>query len=232
MLIKLQIKIQTNLNEKTDHNSRLITGTCIVNYCRLLLQKRHPFFNRICHCYFLYHYGNQGKIQYGSKREQVKMKLLFILLLTIVSTRLSAQTGDRIFYSQLMVVFSDLGKNFEFLKGELKDANGRDTLYTSNTTLEGTKDNTILVSSDLFAYQAMISDSGSYEGSKFILKAWREKLNNALTGSLSQPEKEFHSEHNKDIDGYMYSSEKITVLLLLHKLDEASCWINLVIKAQ
>jgi len=160
------------------------------------------------------------------------MKPLFILLLTIVSIRLSAQTGERIFYSQLMVIFSDLDKNFEFLKGDLKDADGTDTLYSSNTTVEGTKENTILISSNLYAYQAMISDSTTLKGSQFILKTWREKLTNALTGSFPELEKEFHSEHNKDIDGYMYSTERITVLLLRHKLDKASYWINLVIKAK
>lgn len=160
------------------------------------------------------------------------MKPLFILILTIVSIKVSAQTDSRIFYSQLMVVFSDLDKNFEFLKGELQDANGADTLYESNNHLEGTKENSILVSPNLYAYQAMITDSISKEGSQYVLKAWKDKLTNALTGSFKELEKEFHSEKNPTIDGYQYSSEKISVLLLRHKASDDTYWINLVIKAK
>jgi len=154
------------------------------------------------------------------------------MLLTISSISLPAQTDSRIFYSQLMVVFSDLDKNFEFLKGELKDKEGSDSLFESNSSLEGTKDNTILASSSMYAYQAMIADSVSFEGSEFILKAWKEKLTNTLTDSFSELEKKFHSDNDIKIDGYRYSSEKITVLVLRHKSDDGSCWINLVIKAK
>src|SRR5215203_1126276 len=160
------------------------------------------------------------------------MKLLFIVLLAIASSTLSAQTDNRIFYSQLMVVYSDLDKNFEFLKGEMRDKEGSDTLFASNTTVEGTKDNNIFASSSVYAYQAMIIDSTTYEGSEFILKAWKQKLTNALTGYFSQLAKDFHSENDKNIDGYEYSSEKITLLILRHKSNDGSYWINLVIKAK
>lgn len=160
------------------------------------------------------------------------MKWLLVFLLAIVSTKLLAQTDNRIFYSQLMVVFSDLDKNFEFLKGELKDTQGGDTLYQSNTSLEGTKENTIVTSSGLYAYQAMITDSITYEGSQFILKAWKEKLTNALSGSFDQLQEEFHSEYDNTTEGYRYTSEKITVLLLRHRSDDGSYWINLVIKSK
>jgi len=160
------------------------------------------------------------------------MRLVLLMLLTISSINVPAQTDTRIFYSQLMVVFSDLDKNFEFLKGELKDKEGSDSLFESNSSLEGTKDNTILASSSIYAYQAIIADSVSYEGSEFILKAWKEKLTNALTGSFSELEKKFHSDNDINIDGYRYSSEKITVLVLRHKSNDGSCWINLVIKSK
>lgn len=154
------------------------------------------------------------------------------MLLTISSINLPAQTDNRIFYSQMMVVFSDLDKNFEYLKGELKEKDGSDTLFESNHALEGTKDNTILASSSMYAYQAIISDSVSYDGSEFILKAWKEKLTSTLTGSFSELEKRFHSDTDLKIDGYRYSSEKITVLVLRHKSDDRWYWMNLVIKAK
>jgi len=160
------------------------------------------------------------------------MKLLSVFLLAIGTVKLSAQTDSRIFYSQLQVVFSDLDKNFEFLKGELKERDGIDTLFESNTTLEGTKDNSILASPDIYAYQALITDSTSFEGSQFVLKAWKQKLTTALTGTFSEVEKEFHSEKDKNIDGYRYSSEKIEVLILRHTSGDGSYWINLVIKAR
>ena len=115
---------------------------------------------------------------------------------------------------------------------ELKDKEGSDSLFESNSSLEGTKDNTIFASSSIYAYQAIIADSVSYEGSEFILKAWKEKLTNALTGSFSELEKKFHSDKDLNTDGYQYSSEKITVLVLRHKSNDGSCWINLVIKSK
>jgi len=160
------------------------------------------------------------------------MKSVFLALLISISINASSQTDNRIFYSQLMVVFSDLDKNFEFLKGELKDKEGNDSLFVSNSTLEGTKENTIFSSSNAYAYQAMISDSVSEAGSQYILKAWKEKLTAVLTGSFSQLEKEFHSEKDQSIDGYQYSSEAAVVLLLRHKTDNGPYWINLVIKAK
>lgn len=160
------------------------------------------------------------------------MRSVFISFILLISIGASAQTADRIFYSQLMVVFSDLDQNFEFLKGVLKNKEGSDTLFESNNTLEGTKENTVLVSPGLYAYQAMISDSTSEEGSQFILKAWKGKLTVALMGTFSELEKEYYSEKDKSIDGYIYSSEKIMVLLLRHKSDDKSYWINLVIKAK
>jgi len=157
---------------------------------------------------------------------------VFLMLLIMSSIHVPAQTDSRIFFSQLMVVFSDLDKNFEFLKGELKDKEGSDSLFESNTILEGTKENTILSSSSIYAYQAMIADPVSYEGSEFVLKAWKEKLTNTLTGSFTELEKKFHSDKDVNTDGYQYSSEKITVLVLRHKSDDGSYWINLVIKSK
>ena len=129
-------------------------------------------------------------------------------------------------------VFNDLEKNFEYLKGDVKEIDGKDTLYQSNKPIEGTKDNSIFVSSGLQAYQAIITDSTSEEGSQFILKAWRTKLADALIPTLAHAEKEYHSEGDKTIDGYQYPSDKIEVLLLRHKAGDNSYWINLVIKAK
>lgn len=158
------------------------------------------------------------------------MKTVFIFLLLVVTTTVSAQTDSRIFYSQLMVVFSDLDKHFEFLKGELKEQENKDSLFETGLTLEGTKDNSILVSPGVCAYQAMISDSVSEEGSQLILKAWKEKLDGALEGMFTPSAKEFVSETDPGTNGYQYSSEKILVLLLRHKAEDGSYWINLVIK--
>jgi hypothetical protein len=157
------------------------------------------------------------------------MKFLLSISL-FVSAAASAQTDSRIFYSQLMVVFSDLDKNFEFLKGELQGKEGNDTLFETYLALEGTKENTILASPGGSAYQAVIIDSTSDEGSQLVLRAWKEKLTNALTGSFTELETEYRLEKDKEINGYRYSSEKIIVLLLRHKTDGGWYWINLVIK--
>lgn len=160
------------------------------------------------------------------------MKVLLPALLSFASIAASAQTDSRIFFSQLMVVFSDLDKNFEFLKGEQKGTEASDTLFESNLALEGTKENTILCSANSYAYQAMISDSTSEEGSQLILKAWKEKLTGALGDSFHQPAAEFQPENNPGVSGYLYASEKVRILLLRHKTDEGWCWINLVIQSK
>ena len=131
------------------------------------------------------------------------MKFLFGILL-FISTAASAQTDNRIFYSQLMVVFSDLDKNFDFLKGGFSGKDKNVSFFDSNLTLEGTKENSIVVSDSICSYHAIITDSTSEQGSEYILKSWKEKLASALNGMFSQPEKELISE--KDPDGYQYSS--------------------------
>jgi hypothetical protein len=160
------------------------------------------------------------------------MKLLVIFLLSAVFVSASAQTDSRIFFSQLMVVFSDLDKNFEYLKGDLKETAETDTLFESTIALEGTRDNTILRSQDVNAYQALISDSTSAEGAQFIMKAWKEKLTNVLTGSFSRLGEAYRSEDNAAITGWEFASDRVSVLLLQHKTEEGWYWINLVIRSR
>jgi hypothetical protein len=158
------------------------------------------------------------------------MKTVFSLLFTALCLNASAQTDSRIFYSQLMVVFSDLDKNFDFLKGEPSGKDKEVSWFDSNLTLEGTKENSIVVLDSISTYHAMITDSTSEEGSRFILKAWKEKLTTALTGMFSQLEKEFQSEKDPGTNGYQYSSATIKVLVLRHKEDNGSYWMELVIQ--
>jgi hypothetical protein len=158
------------------------------------------------------------------------MKIVFLFLLSTSCLHAFAQTDSRIFYSQLMVVFSDLDKNFDFLKGELEGKEGETTWFETNLKLEGTKENSIVVSANSCSYHAMINDSTSEEGAQFVLKAWKEKLTNALNGTFTELEKEFRSEKDPGTNGYQYSSATILVLLLRHKAGDGSCWIDLVIK--
>jgi len=158
------------------------------------------------------------------------MKRLFIALLTVFCLKASAQTDSRIFYSQLMVVFSDLDKNFEFLKGEQSGSDNDVRFFDSNLALEGTKENSIVVSDSGCSYHAIITDSTSDQGSEYILKAWKEKLADALTGMFTQPAKQFQSEKDPGTNGYQYSSPTINVLLLRHKEDNGSYWIELIIQ--
>ena len=157
----------------------------------------------------------------------------FLAVLTIVfSTRSSAQTESRIFFSQLMVVFSDIENNFDYLKGELKGKDGDEAYYETIRTLDGTKDNVITISPGSSAYQAIISDSTSQQGAEAILNSWKQKMNEALTGMFSQAA-EFRSQKDPAVSGYQYTSDKLAVLLLCHKSEERNYyWINLIIKAK
>ena len=68
------------------------------------------------------------------------MKKIFPLVFFLgVSFAASAQTDSRIFFSQLMVVFSDIGKNFEYLKGEELSKQDGVTIYETIRSLEGQK---------------------------------------------------------------------------------------------
>jgi hypothetical protein len=157
------------------------------------------------------------------------MNKLALLSLAVTSSLLcSAQTDSRIFYSQLMLVISDLEKDFEYLKGDEISKQEGITFYETIRSLEGTKDNMIVVDAATSQFQAVIIDSSSEEGSKLILDAWKDKLASALTGMFS-PAVAFQS---KDVhtNGFQFLSEKIVVLLLRHKEDNGSYWINLVIK--
>jgi len=156
--------------------------------------------------------------------------MFFLFFASLIFLNGSAQTDSRIFYSQLMVVFSDLDKDFEFLKGESLGKEGEATLFESKLGLEGTKENSIVLSDNTYRYQAMINDSTSEEGSQLILKAWKEKLTQALTGSFPELEKEFQPASDPATNGYRYSSETITVLLLRHKAEDGSFWLDLVIQ--
>lgn len=158
------------------------------------------------------------------------MKKIFIALSLFFFIKSSAQTESRIFFSQLMVVFSDMENHFDYLKGEFKGKDGDESYYETIRTLDGTRDNVITVSSSSSAYQAMISDSTSEAGSTIILSSWKQKLDEALTGLFSSPA-EFHFQKDSGADGYQYILDRSTVLLLRHKSEDSNYyWINLVIK--
>ena len=157
------------------------------------------------------------------------MKISFVFLLLFSFLTASAQTDTRIFYSQLMVVFSDIEKNFEYLKGDLRSSDDGVFVYETIRSLEGTTDNVVITDSVVYEYRAQINDSTSEEGSELIVAAWKKKLNDALSGMFSAPA-EFRSDIDPATTGYQYSSEKIAVLLLRHKEKSGWYWIQLVIK--
>ena len=158
------------------------------------------------------------------------MKKIFIILTIFLCIKSSAQTENRIFFAQLMVVFSDIENHFDYLKGDLKATQGDESYYETIRTLDGTKDNVITISSTSSAYQAMINDSTSGEASEIILNSWKQKMDEALTGMFS-PAVEFHSQNDAGTRGYQYSSDKLNVFLLRHKSEDGNhFWINLVIR--
>lgn len=185
----------------------------------------------MCGPYLLYHYAYTGKTWYGRQAKQL-MKEIFGFFMLLASLCASAQRDHQVFSSQLMVIVSDLEKKFEFLKGELIEAEENDSLFATGLRLEGTKENSILYSSNRYTYQAIINDAGSKEGSELILKAWKDKLTAILKDSFKELGEEYHSEKDPGINGYRYTSETVTILLLQHKTEDGSYWINLVIKAK
>ena len=121
------------------------------------------------------------------------MKIVFVVLCSLFTCSSFAQEQyNRVLFSQLMVIFSDLENHFDYLKGDLKTKEGSVAFYETNRTLNGTKDNMIAIDSSTSQYVAIVNDSTSEENSKHILALWKEKLMNALTGMFTAPS-EFYS---------------------------------------
>lgn len=159
------------------------------------------------------------------------MKIVFVFLCTLFTCSSFAQEEyNRVLFSQLMVIFSDLENHFDYLKGDLKTKEGSVAFYETNRTLNGTKDNMIAIDSSTSQYVAIVNDSTSEENSKHILALWKEKLMNALTGMFTAPS-EFYSKKDAGTNGYQFTSDKIVLYLLRHKTENGWYWINIIIRA-
>lgn len=157
------------------------------------------------------------------------MKIIFLTLALCIAACAPAQVSGRIFSSQLMVVFSDMKNHFEYLRGDLIDSRDGDSLFASNTALEGTVDNSIFISAGGNAYQAMINDSTSREGARLVMNAWKEKLLNLLDTSFRRPPGVYESTAEPLAGGFEFVSDKIRVMLIRHQHEEGWYWVNLVI---
>lgn len=147
------------------------------------------------------------------------MKILLAFLFTLFAFSSFAQDeGNRALFSELMVIVSDLDNNFSYLKGDLKTKEGRVAFYETNRTLNGTKDNLIVMDSSSSQYVAIITDSASEENSKHILTSWKEKLKNALTGMFAAPS-EFYSQKIAGVNGYQFTSGRAVIYLLRHQTE-------------
>lgn len=158
------------------------------------------------------------------------MKFLFVSTLACLALSSLAQTDNRILFSQLMVVFSDIDKDFDYLKGDLKTKEGNISIFETNRSLEGTTDNVIISDSVHYQYLAVISDSTSEEGSQLLLNAWKEKFTDMLTGMFS-PATEFKPYDDPNTNGYQFSSDHTVLLLLRHREDHLY-WVNIVIRSK
>lgn len=157
------------------------------------------------------------------------MKAILLIVALLASVAAPAQVSDRIFFSQLMVVFSDMDNHFDYLKGELLDTRDGDSLFSSKSALEGTVDNSIFISGGGNAYQAMINDSTSREGAQLVMNAWKQKLEEVLDTSFRRPPEVYQSTAEPGAEGFEYISDKIRVMLIRHQHEEGWYWINLVI---
>ena len=160
------------------------------------------------------------------------MKIVFAFLFTMFAfSSFGQEESNRVLFSQLMIIVSDLDNNFSYLKGDLKTKEGSVAFYETNRTLNGTKNNMIVIDSSSSQYVAIIKDSASEENSKHILTSWKEKLKDALTGMFAAPS-EFYSQKVSGVNGYQFSSDHVVIYLLRHQTENGWYWINLIIKAE
>lgn len=158
------------------------------------------------------------------------MKAAFLFLFSVFALASFSQgERNRVLFSQIMIIVSDLENHFDYLKGNLKSKEGTTAFYETNRTLNGTKDNLIVIDSNALQYVAIINDSTSEENSKHILDLWKQKLNEALNGMFSEATG-FHSQKESNTSGYLLTSGKAAVYLLRHQSKEGWYWLNLVIK--
>jgi hypothetical protein len=113
------------------------------------------------------------------------MRIAFILFLLLSTSSVFSQDS---FAKQLNQIIKDSANCFSKFKGDFKKIQDNDSLFYSTITLEGTKENDILVTKILTQYRSEIIDSISERKGKTTVDEWHEKLIGILSGKF-KPEK-------------------------------------------
>jgi|SRR5215203_5287063 len=109
------------------------------------------------------------------------MRIAFILLVLSFSCSLFSQNN---FAKELNQIIKDSANHFSKFKGGFKEMHDQDSVFYSITTLEGTRENDIIVTQILTQYRSEIIDSINEKKGKKIVDEWHEKLIGVITGKF------------------------------------------------
>ena len=113
------------------------------------------------------------------------MRIAFTLYLIPISNLLYSQNN---FAKQLSQIIKDSTTHFSNFRGDFKEMHDNDSVFYSTITLEGTRENDVLVSQVLTQYRSEIIDSVNERKGKIIVEEWYKKLVGVLGGKFI-PEK-------------------------------------------
>ena len=99
------------------------------------------------------------------------------LFLTIIPLSISSLLlGQNNFASQLNQIIKDSANHFKKFRGDFKELVDHDSIFYTTTTLEGTRENDILVTQRMSLYRCEIVDSVNERRGKTIVDEWHQKL--------------------------------------------------------
>jgi hypothetical protein len=101
------------------------------------------------------------------------MRTVFILFISLFFNSLFAQNN---FAKELNQIIKDTASNFNIIKGRFKEMRDNDSIYYSTITLDGTKENDVIVNQMLTMYRSVVIDSVNERQGKKIVDEWYQNL--------------------------------------------------------
>jgi len=118
------------------------------------------------------------------------MRIAFILLLLSISSLLFSQNN---FAKELNQIIKDSANHFSKFKGGFKEMHDQDSVFYSTMTLEGTRENDIIITQILTQYRSEIIDSINEKKGRKIIDEWHEKLVRVFTGKFQSEKRKIES---------------------------------------
>jgi len=140
------------------------------------------------------------------------VRVIYFLFLQCSFIFSSAQS---IFSSQLKAIIGDSTNKFQKFKASFKELQLSDSVFHSNITLSGTKDNDIMVTKGMTLYRTIVIDSVTERKGKKIINEWQEKILQTLGGRFTLEKTKIQS-WNPTKYGWKFNCGNVSVNLDLY----------------